>query len=109
MVDRKRCKCIENPEGVGEVWEKDKKVAKVTYNLDVQQEILITESFNKTSELEGMKYISGSITILEGEKHLIGRDKLTLNMQDGRKIDFFITHFNPMVDNIQIQPTGSFY
>ena len=109
MATMRKYKHLESPEGIGEVWEKDKIIARVNYSLYVQQEIIIMKSFDTTDEAEGMKSISGSISVIEGEKHLFGRDRLTLNMQDGRKIDFFVSRFSPMDENIEIQPTGGFY
>jgi len=109
MATRREYKHLESPEGVGEVWQGDKRIAQVEYSLDVQKEIIITESFDGTNELEGKSFISGSIFVLEGEKHLIGRDILTLYMQDGRKIDFFVTNISPPDKNMQIQLTGGFH
>ena len=77
MVTRKKYRSLENPSGIGEVWSGDKKIARVTYSLNVQQEVLITEDFGGTEELDGLKSISGSIVVLEGEKHLFGQENLS--------------------------------
>jgi hypothetical protein len=109
MVTRNKYKILEKPSGIGEVWEKDKQIAKVEYYLEVQQKILVTRSMSGTQELDGMKDTSGYISVISGERNLFGRDKRTLKMQDGRKIDFFVTRFSPTEKYIQIQPTGDFY
>lgn len=109
MSTKKRIKSLENPSGVGEVYKDDNKIAKVNYNLNVQQEILIAETLKETSEIEGLKFMTGSISALEGTKDLWGIDKLVLHMQDGRKVDFFIKSSDLVSGNFQIQPSGDFY
>lgn len=109
MVTRKRYESLENPSGVGEVYEGDEKIAKVSYHLDVQQEILIAETLKETSEVEGLKSMTGSISVLEGSKDLWGKDKLVLHMEDGRKVDFFVKSANLPSTDYEIQPSGSFY
>jgi len=109
MGTRKRYKFLENPSGVGEVYEGNEKIAKVSYNLDVTQEIHIAETLKETSEIEGLKSMTGSISVLEGSKDLWGKDKLVLHMEDGRKIDFFVRSGDPVSGNFQIQPSGDFH
>lgn len=108
MVTRKK-RTLENPTGLGEVWEANKKIAKVRYNLSVQQEILIQETFGSNQELEGHKMTTGSIFVLEGERNLIGKNRLVLHMQDGRKVDFLIKSIYSSSGSYQVQQAGDFY
>lgn len=108
-MSRKKYIPIENPTGVGEVWKKDEKIAKVSYNLNVYQEIIIAETLKETSEIEGLKFMDGSITIIEGARDIWGRDKLVLNIEDGRKVGFFVKSGDPISGHFQIQPSGDFY
>lgn len=107
MSARKKLKSLEIPRGVGEVWEGDEKIARVTYSLNVQQEVLITEAFNGTEELDGQKSVSGSIVVLEGEKYLFGKENLVLSIQDGWRIKFFVKE--GLSGEFEIQPSGDFY
>ena len=109
MVTRKEYRSIENPIGVGEVWNKGERISKVEYGLIVQQEVLIASDFQKSEETELLKSISGSISVLEGIKDLWDKGTLTLTLQDGRKVDFFVKSGDPVSGNFTIQPTGNFY
>jgi len=109
MVTRKRYRSLENPRGVGDVYEGEEKIAKVSYNLVVQQEILITQTLKETGEVEGLKSMTGSISVLEGDRILWGKDKLILHMKDGRKVDFFVKSAKLPGSDFEIQPSGSFY
>ena len=56
-----------------------------------------------------VKYMTGSINVLEGEKVLWGIDKVMLHMQDGRKVDFFVKSASLPGNDYEIQPSGGFY
>jgi hypothetical protein len=108
----KRIVRIENPFGKGEVWGKGAKIATVSYILSVLQEIE-TVSYvggNEQEEIEGSKSTGG---LIDAGKDLLSllneQDKLTLHLQDGRKIDFFVKDANVITGKIQIQPVGGFY
>jgi len=107
MVARKKYKSLESPSGAGEVWIGDDRIAKVTYSLNIEQEVLITEAFDGTEEIDGQKSVSGSIVVTEGETYLLGKENLILILQDGRRIRFFIKQ--GLSGEFVIQPSGDFY
>lgn len=115
MADSKKYRWIENPRGRGDIYSGGKNIAKVSYNLNVQQEILVHNIGNEIKEVEGLKSMNGHIAVLEGDVVLWSKGKLILHMEDGRKIDFFIRNANPtnnkfQINNkYQIQPSGDFY
>ena len=70
MATRTRQQHIESLSGVGEVWQGEEKISKVSYALDVYQEIDIANTFNHTSEIEGLRSMTGEISVLDGKRHL---------------------------------------
>jgi hypothetical protein len=108
MVTRKY-KSLDNPKGVGEVYKGDEKLAKVRYKLNVQQEVLTTRAFNGAQDVKGMQSGTGSIDVLEGKINLLDRgEKLTLHMEDGKKVDFSITG-DVNTGRFLIKLSGGFY
>jgi len=110
----RKTKLIESPRGKGEVLDQGTRIAKVNYILEVLQDVIEAETFSGVKEEEGLMYAKGSITVLDGANLLMYRDKLSLRLQDGRQIDFFIQSFavgrdytNPTP--IKIHPIGGFY
>jgi hypothetical protein len=109
MVMRGKNRLLETPGGVGTVWEGNIEIAKVNYQLKVQQEVSVISTSGKTEEIEGLKSMTGSISVLKSTKQLWGTDKLILHLKDGRKIDFYIKAGGPGSGNFHIQPSGDFY
>jgi len=103
-------KPLENPQGVGEVYEGDKKLAKVSYKLRIEQEILTTEDFKGVQDVEVMRSGTGSISVLEGKINLLDVGKiLTLHMADGRKVRFIINDGDVNTNRFLITLSGDFY
>ena len=107
MVTRKY-KPIENPQGTGEVYEGNKKLAKVRYELNIEQEILTTEDFKGTQDVEGGQSRTGSIHVLEG-RIAPPWEILTLHMADRRKVNFIITDGDVNTGRFPIELSGNFY
>ncbi len=82
---------VENPADVGEVWQGGEWLADVSYILDVYEHVLVSETLDGwSSETDGLRAITGTISVLDGTKRLWGRGLLDLHMQDGRSINFLI-------------------
>ena len=105
MVTGKQYKSLENTTGVGKVYRGEEGIAKVSYSLNVKQEIILAG----TDEIEGLKFMTGSISVFEGKRDLWGIDRLVLHMKDGRKVDFFVKSATLPSGDLEIQPSGWFY
>jgi hypothetical protein len=102
-------KLLENLMGVGEVYREGIKVSRVTYKLNVQQEVLIAESQTKTEEVDGLKLMTGTISVIEGEKGLWMENRLALHFEDGRKVGFILCGGDWQSGIFQIRQRGGFY
>ena len=100
---------IENPRGIGEVYESEKMISSVHYGLTVEQEINIVETLGGKKELDGLKSAHGVIQTDRGVAGFVGKDRLTLYLQDGRKIDFIVARINFAKSLIEITAIGGFY
>ncbi len=110
MAARRRYKTLERPKGIGDVYKGDTKLAQVSYELTVQQAILIGESSTGLGATEGLASITGRIATFEGHPEDIRTwDELTLHLEDGRKLDFSVTSHYPIGGRIAIEPSGGFY
>lgn len=107
---RKRRQTLESPYGVGDVVGDDgKPLSRVRYRLTVFQEILITRTLGgNVSEHSGLKDIRGSLSVVDGERNLTVRDRLSLILQDGRQLDFFATDGGPHTSHYSIVGNGDF-
>jgi hypothetical protein len=95
--------------GEGEVSVGDKGVSKVSYTLKVKQGALTTESEKSEGVEEGHNFFSGNIIVLDGEGFLFNMGRLTLHIEDGHRVDFFVKKGEPMIGRYEIQPHGNFY
>jgi len=88
---------IETLAGKGQVFRGDKRISEVLYDINVYQERIDTSSHDGPSSIPGLK------TATLGLNHHVGDvgEKLTLVLEDGRKMDFFV-----MNHNNNYQPTG---
>ena len=109
MLCRAIIKSVENPRGVGEVFDKDRLIARVRYNLDViQEEPLVdpSEAYHVTSSLESAV---GRLTVIDKGRTLRGVNTLTLHLQDRRKLDFYWLKIDPILPQYSIISKGNFY
>ena len=109
MVNIKRVRLLENPSGMGEVYRMGVKISKVSYRLNVQQEVVPAESESKTEEVDGKKIMTGSISVTEGIKDLWGENRLALHLEDGRKVGFILCGGDWENGIFQIRQRGGFY
>jgi hypothetical protein len=97
---------VETPNGSGKVFKNDIEVATVRYSLRVIQEILISKSFAETSEVEGLQEITGNISVIDGERDLMGDSPYILHLADGRKWEFLATSGNPISGEFRAVNSG---
>ena len=103
-------KPLANLKGVGEVYDGNNKLAEARYELVIEQEATIAESFSGTEEIDGLQSGTGSILVKKGRIGLLNTvKKLTLHIDDGRKVDFFVTNGDANVGRFPIKLSGSFY
>jgi hypothetical protein len=103
-------KPVEHLKGVGEVYEGNKKLARVSYELDIERIILTVEDFQGSEEVEGGQSRTGSIKVLEGQIGLLDTGKmLILHLADGRKVEFRTTDGDIKTGCFPIELSGHFY
>ena len=96
MSTLKRSRTLESLTGLGDVYRDDKQIAKVRYTIKVKQEIIISRSNSGAQELPGLQDIRGTINVVSGESNLIDGTVLVLQLEDGRRWQFFATSGNPI-------------
>jgi hypothetical protein len=95
-LHRRDYKVVETPQGVGHVLQEGREVAKVSYSLFVEMQVVGTKSFGIPVEKHlQRKSVRGKISILDGYIPLAANPSsvsgpFTLVLQDGRKVDFYI-------------------
>ncbi len=96
-LHRRDYKVIETPQGVGHVLQEGRKVARVSYSLFVEMQVVGTKSFGLPIEKHlQRKSVRGKISILDGHIPLPVNPSsvsgpFTLVLQDGRKVDFYVS------------------
>ncbi len=110
MKSRRTYPTIESLKGTGQVYKSARELVEVSYSLNVQAVTPVDRVRKETTQWEEPKSVSGWITVLAGEvRDLWTRDRLTLHLEDARKIDFFVTRYNPIGGTVAIEPMGDFY
>ena len=116
-LHRRGRQLIEAPEGIGQVLQEGKVLAKVSYSLFVEMLETGAKSFGIPVERRlKHKSVKGKISVTEGNIKLNAdaaglSGPFILVMQDGRKVDFFIdsrsSKTNPALQEYEIQGSGS--
>ncbi|MCU0239481.1 MAG: hypothetical protein MUC29_08570 [Pyrinomonadaceae bacterium] len=96
-------KLVDELTGVGEVFENDSLLGNVNYHINIFQEMIKTQTFgNNENEEEGLKEVVGKFSS-DNLWHLLGKN-LTLVLEDGRKIRFFMKN-----NHGEVQFSGEFF
>ncbi len=101
-MERRRKKIIERLNGLGKIKTGDKLYAYVSYNLLVQRDVLINDSFNGVSEAEGNASITGNFKVMDRmmdwKVNFDSDGPYTLELDDQREFDILI----PRISNLPI-------
>src|SRR5271157_4787229 len=99
-VVRKKLKPIKTLSGNGEIRKAGKHFANCTYQLQVEQEIIISESSSDRQEIPGRYILSGKVTIGQRELRkpgilpsMVSGEIFALHLSDGSRLE---TNFNPI-------------
>jgi hypothetical protein len=116
-LHRRDRKVIEAPEGIGQVLQEGKVIAKVSYTLFVEMLETGAKSFGIPKEIRlKHKSVTGKISVIDGNIMIAPNaaglsGPFLLIMQDGRKVDFFIdsrsSKTNPVRQEYEIQGSGN--
>ena len=108
-------KVLETPEGIGKVFHQAEVISNVKYNLRVEEEDLVAKSFNMKviTPLNTITKITGTISAINGDmaQYIGTKDNpstLTLNLEDGRELDFSVIDPNPADGKYLIKGIGEF-
>jgi hypothetical protein len=111
---KKTHKILETPSGLGEIRKNGEHLANVLYSLEVKQEIIESKSFTETQELEGMKSISGEISIDLNERmkpvvlsNMDSGEPFILYLSDNRQIELLVVQSDIFNGKYRVKPYGS--
>jgi hypothetical protein len=93
----KKPKLLATYKGIGQVMEGGKRISKVRYTLYHRQDVdVINTAGGNSVEVRGLRSIDGRILALEDDtlffKALENRTRLTLHMEKGQEVDFYIVN-----------------
>jgi hypothetical protein len=109
MTCRTIIKPVENPRGLGEVFDKERLIARVRYNLDVIQEEPLIAPWETYQGADCLESVIGKIMVIDKGRTLRGVNTLTLRLQDSRKLDFYWQKADPAHSKYSITSRGNFY
>jgi hypothetical protein len=107
-MTEKEIKQIDKIIGKGVVFDGENELSKVEYSLDIFQEFIIMRSNEGVTKTPSYKQIRGFLQVIDGERNLIGGEILILQLDDGRKLDFFAKSGNPVTMSYEIVVSGGF-
>jgi hypothetical protein len=85
-MDKTTSELVKTLTGKGEVSEDGMKICNARYKLRIYQEFIITE---RKEKVEGNQETKGTISGCDLDL-LLGKEKLTLHLNDGTRLDFFV-------------------
>jgi hypothetical protein len=85
-MDKTTSELVKTLTGKGEVSEDGTKICNARYKLRIYQEFIITE---RKEKVEGNQETKGTISGCDLDL-LLGKEKLTLHLNDGTHLDFFV-------------------
>ena len=94
---------LERLAGIGEVTRAGELIARVTYSLEVSQDLI---GAGKGGFIKNLKNVTGQITVVEGEIDLVDGKILNLILEDGRKWPFFAAGGDPVKSTFDCRSDG---
>jgi len=95
---------VETPGGIGQITKAGKRLAKVFYRLQIQQEVIPGDPATY-----GLPEIGGDVSVSQDEpmqsqvmKSLSTGELLTLHLEDGRQLDVFATRTSEFSDSFRV-------
>lgn len=108
MLQRKKVRRpVDHLQGTGHVYIEDSRIADVEYELDVVQEFVSVKSISPSQELKGPKTVSGKLVTVGSGVIPMLRTVLVLELQDQRKLDFYVSRSIPNAYAYQYEIKGS--
>jgi hypothetical protein len=104
----KESRRIDRLTGKGIVLDNEVEISKVKYQLDINQEFIIMRTNQGISKVPEYQDICGHIHVVKGERNLTDGKMLILQIEDGRKVDFFAKSGNPVSGSYEIVVSGDF-
>lgn len=104
---KKERKPIDKLEGIGSVFFEEDLVAEVAYDLTVTQDVVTVKKISPPQEIQGPKQITGMLTTVGSGVIPLLRSALVLELQDQRKLDFYVSRPIPNGYEYQYEIKGS--
>jgi hypothetical protein len=98
---------VDKLEGIGIVYYEDDRVAEVAYDLTVLQDFVLVKKLQPPQEIQGPKQITGMLTTVGTGVIPLLRSALVLELQDQRKLDFYVSRPIPNGYEYQYEIKGS--
>ena len=90
MADRKYLESIELLTGTGRIYEGPSEISTVRYRVEVLQEKIECRTSSGPNTADGLKEIRGTVDPIGASIYDLLDKTLTLVLEDGRKLDFFV-------------------
>jgi hypothetical protein len=90
-ADRKEISAVENPRGKGWVFKDKRSFVEVFYQLHVFENAVVNSMAIK-------QLVTGKMRTVDNSNILGGAERLTLKLEDNRKLDFICVNFEPECD-----------
>lgn len=90
-VKKKTMPAVENPSGQGWVFKDKRSLAEVFYQLHVFEDAVI-------NSVPVKHLVIGKMRLVNNSNILWGSERLTLHLDDNRKLDFICVNFEPECD-----------
>ena len=99
-------KNLENPTGVGTVFQEGNQIAKVRYLLSVRQRVHERRTLSGVSQSDGLTSAEGVLSVPSGNKLPCDSGPLELQLADGRRMQFIVLNPDPISNKYSIASTG---
>ena len=99
-------------QGEGELYEGNKKITRVRYNLSIEHDKLVADDFQGHTEIEGVRGGMGILSDINDTSinlYTLLHQTRTLHMDNGKKQDCIVTDVDRNRREITILLTGDFY
>ncbi|MGC9469476.1 MAG: hypothetical protein ACP5HS_12845 [Anaerolineae bacterium] len=104
---QKTQKAVDRLQGMGSVYLDESLIAEVTYDLTVKQEVVKLRRQSPPREIKGPKTVSGKLTTVGSGVIPLLRSVMVLELQDQRKLDFYVHRSIPHAYEYQYEIMGS--
>ena len=105
MVSKFR-QVVERPSGTGKFFKDNREIGTATYLLDVVQTLRVQNPYVEVNDTPGLQEVRGQLQVVDGQEDL-REGTFTLELTDGRLLEFFATKVDPDTGNYTVVRGGN--